>query len=148
MNTVFWSLIPWTVTRHVSSFVKTVFNPTNHVYFNLTGDPTQPIDEHTLWLNSRLFATLNKDTTPTGEVVSVSGTAFDFQHPKKLGEVFASDFRQSTMVGGIDQILFHQGSSIPLHLADQPVFLIKMDDRYRLPSLIGENHWRIPHLIF
>ncbi|MGI8169036.1 galactose-1-epimerase, partial [Enterococcus lactis] len=53
-------------------------------------------------LNSRLFATLNKDTTPTGEVVSVSGTAFDFQHPKKLGEVFASDFRQSTMVGGID----------------------------------------------
>jgi aldose 1-epimerase len=53
-------------------------------------------------LNSRLFATLNKDTTPTGEVVSVSGTAFDFQHPKKLGEVFASDFRQSMMVGGID----------------------------------------------
>ena len=70
--------------------------------FNLTGDPAQPIDEHTLWLNSRLFATLNKDTTPTGEVVSVSGTAFDFQHPKKWVRYSPVIFRQSMMVGGID----------------------------------------------
>ena len=72
----------WRVTVQGISDRKTVFNPTNHVYFNLTGDPAQSIDEHILWLNSRLFATLNKDTTPTGEVVSVSGTAFDFQRPK------------------------------------------------------------------
>jgi hypothetical protein len=36
----------------------TLFNPTNHVYFNLTGDPTQAIDEHKLWLNSDSVAVL------------------------------------------------------------------------------------------
>lgn len=92
----------WRVTIHGISDRETIFNPTNHVYFNLTGDVEEPIDQHTLWLNSRLFATLNKDTTPTGAVASVNGTAFDFQTPKPLAEVFESDFHQAKMVDGMD----------------------------------------------
>lgn len=96
----------WRVTTTGISDQPTLFNPTNHVYFNLTGDVTQSIAEHKLWLNSTAFAPLRQDSIPTGEKASTVGTAFDFQKGKKLAEVFASDFDQKKQVDGIDHPFF------------------------------------------
>ncbi|MGM9903386.1 galactose mutarotase [Enterococcus sp. 10A9_DIV0425] len=96
----------WKVTTKGISDQSTLFNPTNHVYFNLSGDVTQSIDQHTLWLNSATFAPLREDSIPTGEQVAVQDTPFDFQTPKTLDTVFTSDFDQKNLFDGIDHPFF------------------------------------------
>lgn len=96
----------WRVTTKGISDHTTLFNPTNHVYFNLTGDVTEAIDQHTLWLNSDSFAFLRPDTIPTGDIAPVAGTAFDFQTEKPLAAVFTSDFAQKNQCNGLDHPFF------------------------------------------
>ena len=61
----------------------TPVNLTNHAYFNLDGSGT--ILNHHLQLDSDEFLKANADLTPTGDVVSVSGTSFDFRTEKTIG---------------------------------------------------------------
>ncbi len=76
------------------------------MYFNLSGDVEESIDQHTLWLDSESFAPLRPDSIPTGEKASVAQTAFDFQTPQKLATVFTSQFEQKQLVDGIDHPFF------------------------------------------
>ncbi|MBF8808533.1 MAG: galactose-1-epimerase [Enterococcus lacertideformus] len=96
----------WRVQTCAISDKETLFNPTNHVYFNLTGDVTQSIDEHTLWLDSDYFAPLRADSIPIGIKTAVIDTPFDFRTPKTLASVFASDFEQKNLFDGIDHPFF------------------------------------------
>ncbi|WP_288225850.1 galactose-1-epimerase [uncultured Enterococcus sp.] len=100
----------WRVTTKGTSDQATLFNPTNHVYFNLTGDVTQSIAEHTLWLNSDHFASLRPDVLPTGEKAPVTGTPLDFQHPRPLADVFTSSFDQTKQYNGLDHPFFLKDS--------------------------------------
>ena len=61
----------------------TPINLTNHAYFNLDGSGT--ILNHHLQLDCDEFLKANADLTPTGDVVSVSGTSFDFITEKTIG---------------------------------------------------------------
>jgi aldose 1-epimerase len=81
----------WSVSYKAISDKDTIFNPTNHVYFNLTGHPSNPINDHSLQISADEFAPVNEDTTVTGEKYSVIGTSFDFRTPKKLKTIFDSD---------------------------------------------------------
>lgn len=56
---------------------KTLFNPTNHSYFNLNGEGT--VNDHLLKLNCDYFTPSYPDNIPTGEVRSVENTPFDFR---------------------------------------------------------------------
>ena len=67
---------------------KTIINLTNHSYFNLTGGKTN-ILSHELMLASSKF-TESVDLIPTGEIVSVLGTVFDFTSFKTLEKDIAS----------------------------------------------------------
>ena len=80
----------------------TVMNLTNHAYFNLNGHTSGTVDNHKLWMNSSFYTPNTKECFPTGEVLSVSGTPFDFRTEKTLGEGFASDYEQIKMFGGYD----------------------------------------------
>lgn len=102
----------WRVTTKGISDQTTLFNPTNHVYFNLIGDITQSIDEHKLWLNSSAFASLRPDTIPTGEITNSAGTAFDFQTEKPMADVFTSDFEQKNLCNGLDHPFFLNESNL------------------------------------
>ncbi|EPH97983.1 aldose 1-epimerase [Enterococcus faecalis 13-SD-W-01] len=112
----------WRVTTRGISDQDTLFNPTNHVYFNLSGNVDEPIDEHTLQVNSDLFAKLKEDMIPTGEICAVEQTPFDFQEPKKLKTVFKSEFQQSQMVDGIDHPFFlkNNGHFLPVATLTSP----------------------------
>lgn len=96
----------WRVRTQAISDQDTLFNPTNHVYFNLSGNVEESIDQHTLWLDSESFAPLRPDSIPTGEKASVAQTPFDFQTPQKLATVFTSQFEQKQLVDGIDHPFF------------------------------------------
>lgn len=90
------------ITYHATTDAPSIFNPTNHVYFNLTGDPTQSIGDHELLIQANEFIPLKSDVTPIGVTKSVENTAFDFQKIKKIKQALDSNDSQILMMGGLD----------------------------------------------
>ncbi len=60
-----------------SSDADTVINLTNHSYFNLSGKE-QMLDQE-LYLNADSYLEVDKSLIPTGKLIDVSGTDFDFR---------------------------------------------------------------------
>lgn len=64
----------------------TVINMTNHAYFNLNGDPSQPITDNTLLVNASTFTPVDSTFMTTGEILPVTDTPMDFTTPRVIGE--------------------------------------------------------------
>ena len=63
----------------------TVFNMTNHSYFNLAGEERpEAAMEQTLQLRAERFTEVDAASIPTGRLLPVAGTALDFRRPKAL----------------------------------------------------------------
>ena len=64
----------------------TVFNLTNHSYFNLAGhDRPEKAMDQVLMMPARFFNPADDMSIPTGEKRDVAGTAMDFRTPKAIG---------------------------------------------------------------
>ena len=63
----------------------TVINLTQHSYFNLAGSRANDILGHELTLNAEAFTPVDEVLIPTGEIVPVDGTPFDFRTPTPIG---------------------------------------------------------------
>ena len=70
---------------------KTPIALTNHSYFNLDGMGDTVCDHvATIWAST--YTEVDSTLIPTGNHPSVSGTAFDFRTPHKIGERIGGDF--------------------------------------------------------
>lgn len=87
---------------HASSDKKTIFNPTNHTYFNLDGHASGKIEGHKLTLHASKYTPTVPGSIPTGEIVPVAGTVMDFTSERVVGKDIDADFEQLTMAGGYD----------------------------------------------
>ncbi|SFB95983.1 aldose epimerase family protein [Butyrivibrio sp. YAB3001] len=88
---------------HAKSDAKTLINMTNHVYFNLGGQDSGSILDHTLELNASKFTpVIDSAAIPTGELQDVAGTVFDFTKGKTIGQDIEVDDKQLQCVGGYD----------------------------------------------
>lgn len=81
---------------------ETPFNPTNHSFFNLSGDPQKDVLGTYLTICAKETTPVSDDLIPDGTVASVLGGPLDFTSPKKLGDdMFASD-HMIQLNGGFD----------------------------------------------
>ncbi len=81
----------------------TVFNMTNHSYFDLAGHhKPEKAMEQVLQLNARRFTPADSLSIPTGELREVAGTPMDFRTPKPIGRDIAMDYDALQLQKGYD----------------------------------------------
>jgi aldose 1-epimerase len=64
----------------------TAFNVTNHLYLNLSGNPSTLITDNRLMIRAPYFVPVSSALIPTGKVARVSGTPMDFRKPRTIGK--------------------------------------------------------------
>ncbi|WP_026693143.1 aldose epimerase family protein [Peribacillus kribbensis] len=79
---------------------RTPLNVTNHSYFNLTGNIKSDILNHRLKLKSHQFLELDEEMIPTGKMLEVEGTEFDFRDERAIKTGVGSLHPQNVLVGG------------------------------------------------
>ena len=74
------------VTYHAKTDKKTIVNLSHHSFFNLKGEAGGTITDHVLTINSDYVTPTDANLIPTGELLPVEGTPFDFREPHVIGE--------------------------------------------------------------
>ncbi|EAE7073541.1 galactose mutarotase [Listeria monocytogenes] len=101
----------WLIDYEAKSDQPTIYNPSNHIYFNLSGETGSTVLQHQLWINSDRFLSIDGESIPIGEKRSVENTIFDLRAGREVVEITQSQDQQIKLVGaGLDHafILKHE----------------------------------------
>lgn len=90
----------------------TLVNLTNHTYFNLSGNPQRDILEHHLCILTDKMTPGDMYQIPTGEIISVEGTPFDFQNMHRIEDFIHEDNEQLIIGKGYDHNYVFGSSSM------------------------------------
>lgn len=99
---------------------RTLINITNHTYFNLSGNAKRNILNHQLTLKSNQLVELDQELIPTGAILNVENTPFDFRGGRKINDGVVSKNPQNILVG--------RGYDHPFLLAENQNGEIKLVD--------------------
>ncbi len=81
---------------------ETPFNPTNHSFFNLSGDPQNEVLDTELTICAGCVTNVSDDLIPDGTFLNVAGGPLDFTSGKKLGQDMFADDHLIQLCGGFD----------------------------------------------
>lgn len=105
---------------------------TNHSYFNLSGDLKNTIHHHHITIDSEEIVKLDEKLIPTGKLMNVFNTSFDFRESRPLREGFNDNSEQNTVAGnGYDHyFIFNKKKENAVTVSDEKsgrLLMIKTD---------------------
>lgn len=118
----------------------TLFNPTQHSYFNLAGHNSGDITKHRIQLDADQFTPADETGLPTGEVLLVASTPFDLRRSVKIIDVLKADHIQLTQAKGLDHNFclngYVPGNKTPVAIAKiaKPEVGLSMQVRTTMPG--------------
>lgn len=83
---------------------KTIINLTHHAFFSIAGiaNPTPGVETLECEVNADFYLPTDATSIPTGEILKVEGTPFDFRTPKTIGQDIDADDEQIRFGSGFD----------------------------------------------
>lgn len=83
---------------------KTIVNMTSHGFFSLAGiaNPTPSAMNNICQINADFYIPIDETSIPTGEILKVEGTPFDFRKPHAVGDLIDADNEQIKNGAGYD----------------------------------------------
>lgn len=95
----------------------TLVNLTNHSYFNLSGNARENILDHSLYIDSNHLLELDSTQVPTGKLLNVEETPFDFKRMKKIGLDIDKECQQIKIGCGYDHTwLLNKNNNRKIHM--------------------------------
>ena len=116
----------------------TVFNPSNHTYFNLSGHDSGGVEGQYIKLYASRYTPTRPGSIPTGEIAPVDGTPMDLRTAQPIGARIGDPFGQLTLAGGYDHNWVIDGwdrALRPAALAWSPETGISMEVSTTLPGV-------------
>lgn len=115
------------LTYEAISDADTIFNITNHTYFNLDGYESRSILNHELQIFSSEITENDKESLPTGKYLPVAGTPFDFREFKTIGKDIQKEDIQLEYGRGYDHNFVIEGDGFrPAAILRSPESGIRM----------------------
>ena len=96
----------------------TIFNPTQHAYFNLSGNLERTIYDHVLQVNGDVVADINKNSSFTEELIPIEGTRFDFMSPTVIDPTAKPESALWSRASGYDHLYVLNGGGHAATLYD------------------------------
>ncbi|QYE33000.1 galactose mutarotase (plasmid) [Polymorphobacter sp. PAMC 29334] len=114
-----------TITFAATTDKPTIVNMTNHGIFNLAGEGApQGTSQHVLTIPASAITPVNASLIPTGALMSVAGTVFDFRKPRLIAEGLRDGHDQQMRFGqGYDH-----NFAIDAGLTAEPKLLARLHD--------------------
>lgn len=138
----------------------TVLNPSNHSFFNLSGDLSSDVMDEYLVINSDSIALYDANKRVTGKLGAVTDTPFDFRNPRAIGERINEENPQLAVTKGYDHCyqlksdgnklnyaatLHDQGTGLTMSVfTDMPAMQIYTANGHR-GNIIGKDGKVYPH---
>lgn len=120
--------------------VPTIFNLTNHTYFNLNKDKGENISQHWLQINSEEIQLINDDYIPNGKIEKLGdgeNQEYFFLKSKLINKIFLQNTHLSEICNnGIDlAYLFNKGNT----MTDMKIHLKSFDKENQLKIYSNQN---------